>query len=110
MMKRISSAMPQLMAFLSADFGYLRSASAFSYAFWSQPLSSVGPIFVITLSGPLAGRSDVVNDSPDFVRKSLVLSQSVNLLHGPTKMWKLQSLACTVITFFVANCSSAGFT
>src|SRR6476660_7904907 len=98
------------MAALSAAFGYLRSASAFSAAFGSQPFSSVGPIFMVTLSGELSGKSVDVNDSPAFVRKSLALSQSENFDQGPTKMWKLQSLAWTVIGFAFAKVSSAGFT
>ena len=75
-----------------------------------NPLSSVLPIFVMTLSALPAGRSVDVNDSPDLVRKSFALSQSENLDHGPTKMWKLQSFACTVIAFAAWNFSSAGFT
>src|SRR5689334_13163204 len=108
MMKRISSVIGQLIAAGSAFVGYLRSASAFFQSASFQPLISVGPIFTTTLSGELAGRSDDSKDSPDFVRKSFARSQSVNFDHGPTKMWKLQSFACTVIGFFCANDSSAG--
>ena len=100
--------MPQLIAFLSAAFGYLRSASALLYASALNPLSSVGPIFVTTASAASAGRSVDVNDSPALVRKSFVLSQSENFDHGPTKMWKLQSLAATEIAFAFWNDSSAG--
>src|SRR5436190_18389019 len=110
MMNRISSAMPQLIEFLSAAFGYLRSASALLYASALNPLSSVGPIFVTTGSAASAGRSVDVNDSPALVRKSFVLSQSENFDHGPTKMWKLQSLAATEIAFAFWNDSSAGLT
>src|SRR6476469_3773550 len=98
------------MALLSALFGYLRSPSAFSTDLWSQPFTSVGPIFMITLSGELAGSSVDVNESPALVRKSLARSQSENFDQGPTKMWKLQSLAWTVMGFAFANVSSAGFT
>src|SRR5258706_717581 len=98
------------MALLAAVFGYLRSASAFSAAFWSQPFSSVGPIFTSTLSVELAGRSVEVNESPAFVRKSLARSHSENFDQGPTKMWKLHSLAWTEMGFVFANDSSPGFT
>src|SRR5690348_4381130 len=110
MMKRMRSVIPQLMPAGSAFVGYLRSASAFFHAASFQPLSCVGPIFATTLSAEPAGRSDDVNERPDFVRKSFALSQSLNFDHGPTKMWKLQSFACTVIGLAVANDSSAGFT
>src|SRR3954465_15147102 len=106
MMNRMPSVMPQLISSFFAEVGYLRSASAFLYAPSSQPFSSVGPILVST-DGPAvpAGNSVVVNDSPDLVRKSFVLSQSVNLDHGPTKMWKLHSRACTVMGLVFANVS-----
>src|SRR2546430_963429 len=110
MMNRINSVMPQLIWFLSAAVGYLRSASAFLYAASFQPLSSVGPILATTLSAELAGRSVDVKDSPALVRKSLVLSQSENFDHGPTKMWKWQSFAATVIAFVLANDSRPGLT
>src|SRR5947207_13340922 len=98
-MKRFSSVIPQLIAFLSAAFGYFRSASALLYASALNPLSSVGPIFVTTVSAESAGRSVDENDSPALVKKSFVLSQSVNFDQGPTKRWKLQSFADTEITF-----------
>src|SRR5258708_21175720 len=103
------------MARLSAAVGYFRSASALAYGFGffgsaSQPFPSFGPIFTITVSDDPAGRSDEVNDRPDFVRKSFTRSQSENFDQGPTKMWKLQSLAWTVIGFAFAKVSSAGFT
>src|SRR5689334_15192805 len=110
MMNRISSVMPQLIEFLSAAFGYLRSARTLLYAAVSKPLISVGPILATTLSAEPAGRSVDVNDSPALVRKSFALSQSENFDHGPTKMWKLQSLAATVIGFAAENDSSAGLT
>ena len=93
-----------------APVGYLRSASAFLASASFQPLSSVGPILTITLSGEPAGKSVAVNESPDLVRKSCARSQSENFVNGVTKMWKLQSFACTVIGFFCWNSSSAGFT
>src|SRR5258706_67047 len=103
------------MALLSAAVGYFSSASALAYGFGffgsaSQPFTSFDPIFTITVSGDPAGRSDEVNDRPDFVRKSFTRSQSLNFDHGPTKMWKLHSLAWTVIGFVFANDSSPGFT
>src|SRR5512141_1063013 len=110
MMNRISDVIGQLIWAGSAFVGYLRSASAFFQLPSFQPFTSVGPIFTITLSLAPAGRSVDVKDRPDFVRKSFARSQSENLDHGPTKMWKLQSLAWTVITLFFANVSSAGFT
>src|SRR5437868_9876256 len=110
MMNRINSVMPQLIAFLSAAFGYLRSASALLYASAVNPLSSVGPILVTTLSAASAGRSVDVKDRPALVRKSFVLSQSENLDHGPTKMWKWQSFAAPEIALALANDSSAGLT
>src|SRR5512142_1716073 len=110
MMKRIRSVIGQLTCAGSAFVGYLRSASAFLNAPSFQPFTSVGPIFAITLSAEPAGSSVDVKESPDLVRKSFALSQSENFDHGPTKMWKLQSFACTVIGFAVANFSSAGFT
>src|SRR5512135_3306523 len=110
MMNKISSVMPQLIAFLSAAFGYLRSASALLYAASLNPLISVGPIFVTTLSGDPAGRSVELKDKPALVRKSFALSQSENFDHGPTKMWKLQSFAATEIAFAFWKVSSAGLT
>src|SRR5512140_1780486 len=109
MMKRISSVMGQLIAPLSALVGYLSSASVAFQSASFQPFISFGPIFTSTLSGELAGRSTEVNESPDFVRKSFARSQSENLDHGPTKMWKLQSFAWTVMGLFFAKVSSAGF-
>src|SRR6478672_10395243 len=106
MMKRMRSVIGQLMAFLSAAVGYLRSASAFFTLASFQPLISVGPIFMTTLSFESAGRLVEVKDSPDLVRKSLARSQSVKFDQGPTKMWKLHSFACTDTTLFFANVSS----
>src|SRR5471032_1386907 len=97
MMKRMRIDIGQLMPFLSAEVGYLRSARAFFTVASFQPFSSVGPIFMITLSADPAGRSLEANDRPDLVRKSLARSQSLNLVEGRTKMWKLQSFAWTVI-------------
>src|SRR5258706_8526267 len=110
MMKRMRIVIGQLMALLSAAVGYLRSASAFFTLASFHPFTSVGPIFMITLSFASAGRSVDVNDRPDLVRKSLARSQSVKFDQGPTKMWKLHSFACTDTTLFFANDSSAGFT
>src|SRR5450755_1733020 len=110
MMKRMRIVIGQLMAFLSAAVGYLRSARAFFTVASFQPFTTVGPIFMITLSAESAGRVVDTKDNPDLVRKSFARSQSLNFDHGPTKMWKLQSFACTVTTFVVAKLSSAGFT
>src|SRR5690242_19898642 len=110
MMKRMRSAIGQLMAFLSAAVVYFRSASAFFTFASFHPFTSVGPIFITTLSFASAGSVVDVNDRPDLVRKSLARSQSVKFDQGPTKMWKLQSFACTVIGFALAKVSSPGFT
>src|SRR5882672_321781 len=110
MIHRISNVIGQLIAFLSALVGYLRSASTFLYAASSKPLISVSPTLVITASVDPAGSVVDVNDKPALVRKSLALSHSENFDHGPTKMWKLQSFAATVIGFAFANDSSAGLT
>src|SRR5258706_14660715 len=110
MMKRIRSVIGQLMASLAAEVGYFRSARAFFTSASLYPLSSVGPIFRMTLSGDVAGRSLDVNDSPDFVRKSFARSQSENFDHGPTKMWNWHSFAWTEIGFVLAKVSSPGFT
>src|SRR5664279_2728787 len=85
-MNRISSVMPQLIAFLSAPVGYPCAFSVSRIFFSSKPESSVSPIFVVTADP--AGRSLDLNDRPYFVSASLVLSHSENFDHGPTKMWK----------------------
>src|SRR5690348_2493401 len=108
--KSTTSVITQFTCARSAFAGYLRSASAFFHAASFQPLSLVGPIFATTLSAAPAGSSPDENERPDLVRKSFALSQSLYLDHGPTKMWKLQSFACTVIGFAFAKVSSAGFT
>ena len=80
-------------------------------AFSSQaPFSSLSPIFTVSAS-PAATSADL-NDRPCLVRKSLALSQSENVLHGPTNRWKLQVAggAVTVIGVLVAKASSAGLT
>src|SRR5712664_1898741 len=109
MMTRISSAMTQFTLVLSA-FGGAPAALRVSVSFfWSQPSIFAAPMVVVTVL-PSAGTD--LNDRPCLVRKSFTRSQSENLLHGPTKMWNLQSagLAATVIGFFCENSSSAGFT
>src|SRR5258706_15592579 len=103
MMKRMRIVIGQLMALLSAAVGYLRSASAFFTLASFQPGTSVGPIFMTTLSFASAGRSVDVNERPDLVRKSLARSQSLKFVVGRTKMWKLQSFAWTEITFAFAK-------
>src|SRR5262249_42170300 len=110
MMNMISSAIGQSIAAGSALVGYLSSASAFFVFASFQPLSSVCPMRTTTFSAVPAGRSVDVNDSPDLVRKSFALSHSLNVDHGPTKMWKLQSRACTEIGLAFWNDSRAGFT
>src|SRR4051812_17435546 len=98
MMNRISSDMPQLIWFLSAPVGYFVSARIFLNSASFQPFNSLSlPTLMSTLSGEVAGSVVDVNDNPDLVMKSFALSQSLNLDHGPTKMWKLQSFAATVI-------------
>ena len=86
--------------------------SASLYCLTSKPLSSVFPILVTTVSVDPAGKSTVVNDSPDLVSKSCALSQSLNVDQGPTKIWNSQflGLAATLIGVAVWYASSAGFT
>src|ERR1700752_3614314 len=106
MITRISSVMNQLIWFLSGAPLYPAALSVSSTFFWSQPSTRVVPIVATT---DLPGSAGIVlNDSPCLVRKSLVRSQSENLLHGPTNRWNSQSLAATVIGVFAENSSSAG--
>ena len=79
--------------------------------FWSQPSSLLIADLRRRVARPGAASTDL-KDRPCLVRKSLALSQSVNLLHGPTKMWKLQiaGSAATVIGVFAEYASSAGLT
>src|SRR5512133_882071 len=98
MMNRISSAMTQLTWAVSAPALKPVSFSVAAYAFASQPSSLVAPL-VVTTALPRSAGTDL-NDRPCLVRKSFALSHSENLLHGPTKMWTLQSFAATVIGFF----------
>src|SRR4051812_37405290 len=109
MMNRINSAITQLTFDLSAVAGAPACFNVDASFAWSQPSTCVVPIFVTTLP---AGPDTDLNESPCFVRKSLTRSQSENLLHGPTKIWNLQSasLAATEICVFCENSSSAGFT
>src|SRR5215831_8895287 len=108
MITRISSVMNQLIWLLSGAPLYPAALSVSSSFFWSQPSIRVVPI-VATTDFPGSAGSDL-NDRPCLVRKSLVRSQSENLLHGPTKRWNSQSVAATVIGVLAANSSSAGLT
>src|ERR1700722_8485085 len=90
---------------LSAFAGYPLAVSAARNAVVSYPLIAVDPIVVMTVS-PASG--SVVNDNPDLVRKSLVLSHGVNVVEGKTKTCKLHALAATEIGVAFWNCSSAG--
>src|SRR6188472_1606328 len=107
MTTRISSAITQLMRLLSGADLYPVLARLALSAFWSQPSTFSAPMVVVTLP---AGPSTDLNDRPCLVRKSLVRSQSENLLQGPTKMWNLQSvaLAATVICVFFEYSSRPG--
>src|SRR2546427_4236285 len=109
MITRISSAMTQFTLLLSALAGAPVCFSAALSFFWSQPSIFTVPTVVLTVLPP-AGTD--LNDRPCLVRKSFTLSQSENLLHGPTKMWNWHSagLAATVIGFFCENSSSDGLT
>src|SRR6266850_632980 len=109
MMTRISSAITQFTLLLSALAGAPLAFSVAASFAWSQPSTLAAPMVVVTVL-PSAGTD--LNDRPCLVRKSFTRSQSENLLHGPTKMWNLQSagLAATVIGFFCENSSSAGLT
>src|SRR2546428_12430125 len=88
MITRINSAMTQFTLLLSALAGAPACFSAAVSFFWSQPSILVVPMVVVTVL-PSAGTD--LNDNPCFVGKSFTPSQSENLLHGPTKMWKWQS-------------------
>src|SRR5690349_22381270 len=107
MITRMSSAITQLMRLRSGVLFHPVFASAAVSAFWSQPSTFSEPMVVETLP---AGPSTDLNDSPCLVRKSLVRSQSENLLQGPTKMWNLQSaeFAATWIGVFFEYSSRPG--
>ena len=60
----------------------------------SQPSTLTVPM-VVTTDLPDSACTNL-KDSPCLVRKSLARSQSLNLLHGPTKICTWQSLAATV--------------
>src|SRR5690349_15118172 len=113
-MTRISSAMNQLTA--------LRSAPATKPASFSAALSLGRPslaskpssflsLMLITTGEPAAPLIEV-KDRPDLVSASLARSHSVNLDHGPTKMWKLHCAgsAVTEILVLAWKLSNAGFT
>src|SRR2546422_11179927 len=108
-MTRIRWAITQFSLLLPALAGAPACFSAALSFFWSQPAIFTVPMVVVTVL-PSAGTD--LNDRPCLVRKSFTLSQSENLLHGPTKMWNWHSagLAATVIGFFCENSSSAGLT
>src|SRR5271169_6162955 len=104
MMNRITSAITQLILALSGAAAKpvcLRAAPSLAP---SQPsiLSAVAPSPKVVTTGLPASPATDLNDRPDLVRKSLTRSQSVNLLHGPTKMWNWQvaGSAETEIWFF----------
>src|SRR3954454_24694232 len=109
MITRIISVITQFTLLLSAVGGAPASLSVPVSCFWSQPSTFLSPMLVVTLP---AGPSTDLNDRPCLVRKSFTRSQSENLLHGPTKMWNLQSasFAATVIGVFCENVSSVGLT
>src|SRR5690349_14789524 len=92
MMTRISSAITQLMRVLSGVAEWPAVLSAAASTFWSGPsiLTAVAPSPIVVTTGEPAAPSSDLKDRPCLVRKSLVLSQSENLLHGPTKLWNLQ--------------------
>src|SRR5262245_3345752 len=108
MITRMISARIQLMRAGSAAFGYPAAVSAAVHLSVSQPSIWVWPID--TDGAVPAGAASVVKESPCLVRKSLALSHSVNLDHGPTKMWKLQVAGSTRSTTGLAvwNSLSAG--
>src|SRR4029077_15320472 len=109
MITRINSVMNQLFFFGAAVFGKFLAASAAVHLALSHPCNLVPPMSMSTDLDPAAWA--ILNERPDLVRKSCARSQSVNFDHGPTKMWKLQVVwsAVTVIGFFAANSSRAGF-
>src|SRR5437660_8786664 len=95
MMMSRSSAITQLTLEGSALGGYPVEASAALYLASSQPRNSMFPKRVTTSLPGSAGTE--VNDNPAFPRKSFALSQALSRDQGPMKMWKLQSLAATVM-------------
>src|SRR5690242_17246814 len=95
MMIRISSAITQLTFALSALGGYPVSFSAAAYLGWSQPSTLIAPI-VVTTSLPASAGTDL-NDRPALPRKPLARSRAACRDQGPMKMWKLQSVAATLI-------------
>src|SRR6185295_15475310 len=107
MTTRISSAITQLMRARSGALFQPVLVSAAVSAFWSQPSTFSEPMVVVTLP---AGPSTDLNDRPCLVRKSLVRSQSENLLHGPTNRWNWQSagFAATLIGTALEYSSSPG--
>src|SRR3954452_24017158 len=112
MMTRITSAMTQLMRDLSGVAEWPAFCSAAASTFWYGPstlAASATPPIWVTTPEPGAPLADL-KDKPCLVRKSLVRSQSENVLHGPTKMWKWQvdGSAVTVIGVFAWNSSSPG--
>ena len=106
-MIRINSVITQLILPVSALVGKPASFIAALYFASSQPLISTSPNLVVT---PGSATSTDWNDTPCLVRKSLALSHSVNFDHGPTKTWKLQPPAVTVIGVFAEAASRSGFT
>src|SRR5919202_1843774 len=106
MITRMSSAMTQLTLALSALGGYPVSFSAAVYFAGSQPSILVEPI-VVTTSLPDSAGTDL-KDSPAFPRKSFARSHAVCRDHGPMKIWKLQSLAATVMGVLFWYASRSG--
>src|SRR4029077_4847075 len=100
MITRISSAITQFTLLLSAVSGAPALFSAAASFAWSQP-STFAPPMLVTTSLPGSAGIDL-NDRPCLVRESVTRFQFENLLHGPTKMWNLQSasLAETEIEVF----------
>src|SRR5215475_11693452 len=92
MMTRITSAITQLTRLLSGVGWWPACFSAAASTFGSEPsiFAALAPSPIcVTTALPGAPAVDL-KDSPCLVRKSLVLSQSENLLHGPTKRWNWQ--------------------
>src|SRR3954466_8508106 len=98
MMKRITSAITQFTCALSAPALKPVSFRTAAICLTSAPSTLADPM-VVTMDLPATDGADL-NESPCLVRKSFTLSQSLNLLHGPTNTWKLQSVASTVMGFF----------
>src|SRR5258706_1815411 len=108
MITSMSSVINQLTCALSAEGGKPAAFNASAYLGCSQPSICTSPILTDTALPSMAGTD--LNEMPCLVRKSFALSQSLKRDHGPTNIWKLQSVAETVIGVLAVAASRFGFT